>query len=149
MPITTWSVSVDRPIQDVFDFLAEGTNNPTWQPGISLVARVSPTDVGLGEGAHYLQRRADGAGRPVEETYVVTRFDPPRLLEYVVTRGTSRTVGCYTLARIDAGTTHVELSLRRESSGLVAAFARADAELLHSQAAALENLPAAMRDDVA
>ena len=147
MSSATWSVSVDRPIQDVFGFLAEGTNNPMWQPGISLVARVSPTDVGLGEGARYVQRIADSSGRTVEETYVVTRFDPPRLLEYVATRGTTRTVGLFTLARIDAGTTHVELTLRRETSGLGSTFTRTDGEQLRRQAAALEHLPSAMRDE--
>lgn len=138
------SVSVDCPIHEVFDFLAEGTNTPIWRPGVTLVARISGNEVGTG--TRYVQKVSDGAGRTVEETYEITRFEPPHLLEFVVERGAARTAGRYTLARIDPGTTHVEFTLWPQSPGFLSAFGRADSDRLREQVACIAALPEAMRD---
>ena len=138
------SVSVDRPIHEVFDFLAEGTNTPIWRPIVTLVARISGT--GVGAGTRYVQRVSDGGGRTVEETYEITRFEPPHLLEFTVERGAIRTAGRYTLARIDPGTTHVEFTLWQLSPGLLSGLGRADGDRLREQVASIAGLPAAMRD---
>ncbi len=142
------SVSVDLPVHEVFDFLALGTNNPLWRPGITLVTRVYATgpDTGPGVGTTYLQRVADGAGRTVEETYELTRFDRPLRLEFEVTRGSTREMGRYTLAAIGPGTTHVEFSLRRVSPGVRATLGRRQDARLLEHVASIAALPAALRD---
>ena len=142
------SVSVDRPVHEVFDFLALGTNNPLWRPGIRLVTRVYGTgpDDGPGVGTTYLQRVADGSGRTVEETYRLTRFERPLRLEFEVTRGSTRELGRFTLARIGPGTTHVELTLRRVSARIGATLGRGQADQLRERVASIAALPAAMRD---
>ena len=33
------AVRIDRPVDVVFDFLADGTNNPAWQPAVVDVAQ--------------------------------------------------------------------------------------------------------------
>ena len=74
------SVTVARPIEEVFDFLADGTNNTRWRPSVIEIARSGGPD---GVGATYKQglkrpwqaahrrrlscdhvRRAPGAGLP-------------------------------------------------------------------------------------
>jgi hypothetical protein len=97
-------------------------------------------------GTTYLQRVADGAGRTVEETYELTRFDRPLRLEFEVTRGSTREIGTYTLAAIGPETTHVEFTLRRVSPGIRVALVRGHADELYEHVASIAALPVAMRD---
>ena len=142
------SVTVDRPVQEVFDFLARGTNNPLWRPAISLVTRVYATgpDTGPGVGTTYLQRIVDVSGRTVEETYQLTRFERPLRLDFEVTRGSTRELGRYTLAAIGPETTHVEFTLRRLRRGVAARLRRHGGDAVHDHVSSIAALPAAMRD---
>ena len=45
-------VRIARPIEDVFDFLANGANNPRWQP---LVVSTVPDGESLGVGSTFRQ----------------------------------------------------------------------------------------------
>ena len=51
MTHATHTVHIDRPIEDVFDFLANGANNPRWQP---LVVSTVPADDTEGAGSTFL-----------------------------------------------------------------------------------------------
>jgi len=146
---TSASVSVDRPIHDVFDFLAEGRNNPTWRTDVTIAARIAGTATDLDVGATYLQKVNDRTGRSVEETYEITRHEPPHLLVFLVTRGTTRTVGRYTLAAINQTTTHVEFTLRRVSAEFRARQRREYRSELQARVDSIAALPAAMTDEAA
>ena len=141
------SVTVDRPIQDVFHFLAEGRNNPTWRSDVSLAARIAGSGVDLGVGATYLQKVTERTARTVEETYEISRYEPPHLLEFTATRDTTRTVGRYTLAAIDAGTTHVEFTLRRVSPDYRVKGRGAYRSQLQERVDSIGALPTAMKDE--
>jgi hypothetical protein len=80
---------VDRPIHDVFHFLAEGRNNPTWRLDVSLAARIAGTAADLGVGSAYFQKVVDRRGRTVDETYENTAYEPPHLLEFTARRDTT------------------------------------------------------------
>lgn len=140
------SVAVDRPIQEVFDFLAEGRNNPTWRPDVILVARIAGSGGPLGVGSTFHQRVADLQGKRVDEEYEVTRYEPPHLLEFTVTRGLVRLLGSYSLAVITPATTHVEFTLRRVSAELRRTVHRDTGNQLHERVGAIARLPAAMKD---
>ena len=43
MPDAESTITIERPIQDVFAYLADGTNNPRWRPGVLSIERTSPT----------------------------------------------------------------------------------------------------------
>ncbi|MGE5156439.1 MAG: SRPBCC family protein, partial [Betaproteobacteria bacterium] len=54
------TVTINRPITDVFAYLADGTNNPHWRPGVVEILRTSATD---GPDATYRQILAGPGGR--------------------------------------------------------------------------------------
>ncbi len=43
-----WSIVVERPLESVFDFVADLDNEPRWVDDASNVVRISPGAVGLG-----------------------------------------------------------------------------------------------------
>lgn len=137
---------VDRPIHDVFRFLADCTNNHLWQPAVTLSARISDGSSPTGVGTRYVQKVLGPDGRTATETYEITRFEEPTLLEFVMEQGEVQTRGLFTLARVDAGTTHVELTYERASGRLRPAWSGQVRDELAQRSQDLQALPAAMKD---
>jgi uncharacterized protein YndB with AHSA1/START domain len=78
------SVEIARPIGDVFDFLANGTNNPRWQSRVTMTTQVGDT---LGVGTAFRQSMRHPLGFSVPADYRITAFERPRLLVTKVTSG--------------------------------------------------------------
>ena len=60
MPHAENTITVDRPIGDVFAYLADGTNNPRWRSGVLSIERNSSTEQA---GATYQQKLRGPGGR--------------------------------------------------------------------------------------
>jgi len=69
-------VVIDRPVEEVFAYLADFSNVPEWNYAIEETRQVSPGPVGVG--AEYRQTRS--LPRPSEETFVVTEYEPNQKL---------------------------------------------------------------------
>ena len=80
------SAVIDRSAEDVFDFLADGTNNPTWRDGVIEISRAS----GEALGAIYKQTLRGPGGRTIAGDYRITEFDRPRRLSFEVIAGPGR-----------------------------------------------------------
>jgi uncharacterized protein YndB with AHSA1/START domain len=102
MTAATREVHIDRPITEVFDFLANGTNNPRWQP--FLVASNGP-DGPIGLGATFRQRMRSPLGFTVSSDCRITAYEPPHTLSMTVASGGPiRPTFTYTLTPDDRGT---------------------------------------------
>jgi uncharacterized protein YndB with AHSA1/START domain len=109
-------VRINRPIQEVFDFLADGTNNPRWQPP---VIRTTPTGETLDLGSAFQQKVRHPLGFTVSADYRITAYGPPHLLATVITSGGPlRPNLTYTLTATAAGATEVECLIEYHPSGL-------------------------------
>jgi uncharacterized protein YndB with AHSA1/START domain len=64
MPHAEHTVTVERPIEDVFGYLADGSNNPRWRSGVISIERASAEG---GAGATYRQKLR-GPGAPSTAT---------------------------------------------------------------------------------
>jgi uncharacterized membrane protein len=105
-------IEISEPIEVVFDFLADGANNPRWQRGVIETARVGQQS---GTGASYRQSVRNPLGFKVSADYRLTRFDRPRSLQFEVTSGGPiRPVGTYDLTSIDPGRTRVRFTIEYE-----------------------------------
>lgn len=108
------TVVIDRPAGEVFDFIADGSNNPRWRQGVTDITRVS----GEGVGAVYKQTMTGPGGRPIAGDYRVTEFDRPNRLAFVVIAGPARPTGTFQLQPEGTGT-RLTFTLDLQPSGLM------------------------------
>ena len=94
------TVTIERPVEEVFAFLAEFDKIPTWNHAIEQTTKTSPGPVG--EGATYRQTRVIPSRS--EEGFEVTAFEPMSRLEIQGDIGPFRTRASYVLTPI-AGVT--------------------------------------------
>src|ERR1044072_8843682 len=72
MPSAERTITINRPVDEVFNFVADGRNAKQWRSGVLDVDLVS----GSGLGARYSQGVKGPAGRPIPADYEITAFEP-------------------------------------------------------------------------
>ena len=80
----TEAVSIARPCDEVFAFLADGRNRPQWDTTVISEELTSPEPVGVGSTIHSRMR---AMGREVDFDWRVTQFDRPARMDIVSTSG--------------------------------------------------------------
>ena len=154
------TVTVDKPIAEVFAFLADGMNNQKWRPEITEMKLVSPgesghasltgaTDTveagsGVGLGAEYTLSMKGVGGLSVHGDYRVTRYEPPTRLDFEVTQGAARPHGSYVLRELSPTSTEVSFILDNEATGLMWVTTPIISAELKTEAERILNLPAAL-----
>lgn len=110
------TVTVRRPVDDVFTYIAEGANNVRWRDGVVEIERVSGDG---GVGTTYRQVLKGPGGRRIDGDYRVTSYDRPRLLAFEVVAGPVRPVGRYELAADGAEATTLTFTLDAQPKGIM------------------------------
>jgi carbon monoxide dehydrogenase subunit G len=107
------SAHIDRPIGEVFAFLADGENDPKFSPRVLEIART--TDGPTGVGTVYESTVKD-AGMKTERKFEITEFDPPNRVRWAERSKNLVTAssGGYDLAEEDRGT---RLTIHNELEG--------------------------------
>ena len=139
MPHAEHTVTVSRPQQDVFDYLADGMHNREWRAGVLEIRRTSGDDA---KGATYRQILAGPGGRRIDGDYQITVFDPPRRLEFKVTAGPARPAGVFELIPDAEGSTRVRFSLDLDPAGPMKLMTQVIARQMRREVAQLDNLKA-------
>jgi uncharacterized membrane protein len=112
MPSAQYSVSIRRPVGDVFRFVADGENAKQWRPGVLDVSRQS----GEGLGAIYRQGVKGPGGRRITADYEITAFEPDRRIAFRAIAGPVRPTGEYRFTPAGDATT-VSLALEATLTG--------------------------------
>jgi hypothetical protein len=117
---------IDRPIAEVFEFLAAGTNDPKFSPRV-LEIRKEP-DGPSALGTVFVSRVKD-AGMTTDRRFELTRFDAPTALRWSERSKNLVTVpeGGYDLEAVGAAQTRVTVFNSFEGHGfgkLIVGFAR-------------------------
>ena len=140
MPSASSTITIDRPIADVFAFVADGLNAPTWRSGILDIAHAS----GDGLGAVYRQGVKGPGGRRIAADYEITAWEPPTRLAFKAIAGPVRPTGEYRLAEAGGGTT-VTFSLDAQLGGLQKLLmGGAVQSTMNAEVASLERLKAVL-----
>jgi len=139
MPHAEHTVTVNRPVRAVFDYLADGTHNAEWRTGVLEIER---TSAGSGEGATYRQVLSGPGGRRIDGDYKVTVFDPPARLEFQVTAGPARPAGVFELAETAPGATVVRFALDLHPKGAMKLLAPVIARQVRREVAQLDSIKA-------
>jgi len=112
MPSAQHSVSIRRPVSELFAFVADGENAKRWRPGVLDVTHQS----GEGLGAIYRQGVKGPGGRRIAADYEVTAFEPDRRIAFRAIAGPVRPTGEYRFAAEGDGAT-VSLALDATLTG--------------------------------
>jgi uncharacterized membrane protein len=112
MPAAQRSITIRRPVEEVFAFVADGMNAPKWRSGVLDVEHAS----GQGAGAVYRQGVRGPGGRRIAADYEVTEFEPNRRIAFRAIAGPVRPRGELRFAAVD-GETQVSFALDARLSG--------------------------------
>jgi uncharacterized membrane protein len=132
-------ITINRPREEVFSFLANVENDMAWRPGILDIAHSS----GSGEGARYHQGVKGPFGRRVSADIEITEYRPPELIAFRTLSGPVRPTGRYELADTDGGT-RVRFVLEAELKGLQKLMAPMVKKSMGNQVSALQKLKQAL-----
>jgi Polyketide cyclase / dehydrase and lipid transport len=92
-------ILIGRPVEDVFDFVADSRNEPRYNPAMAGVELLTPLPIGRGT---RFRARMGRAGTPM--LVELTEFDRPRRLGSRTTSSMMQTSGTLTLAADGGGT---------------------------------------------
>jgi carbon monoxide dehydrogenase subunit G len=106
------TIVVNRPVADVFAFVANGENAQQWRPGVLEVKKKS----GEGRGAIYRQLVKGPGRRGIDADYEITDYQPPAHMAFRAIAGPVRPTGSYDLEATD-GKTSLTFKLSAELSG--------------------------------
>src|SRR5579862_3735184 len=102
------SAVIDRPIIDVFAFLAEGTNDPKFSPRVQEIRKTTDGPVGVGT---VFESTVKDAGMTSKRAFELTEFVEPTRIRWAERSKNSVTVpdGGYDLEAVGDGQTKVTI----------------------------------------
>jgi Polyketide cyclase / dehydrase and lipid transport len=130
------TVMIDRSAEEVFDFLADGSNNGRWRAGVIEVADQS----GDGAGAVWGQTMRGPGGRTIQGNYCVTDHDRPRRLGFEVIAGPARPLGVFTLPSRGHSSTTLSFTLDLRPRGMMRLMAPMVQRQMVKEVGAIRNL---------
>ena len=107
------TVTIKRPIEEVFEYVSTPENDPTWIPSSLKHERTLPGPMRVGMTTQEDQKFF---GRTSRDTWEVTEYEPPSILAYRATSGLLPIVIRLRFEPVDGGTriTHaIDLELPR------------------------------------
>ncbi|MFI8359967.1 SRPBCC family protein [Streptomyces sp. NPDC085612] len=126
------SVEIDRPIEQVFAYLADGRNDPEFSPRVQQITRTPEGPTALGT---VFRSTVKDAGMKTAREFRVVGFDPPHLMRWTEqSRNLVTAEGGYDLVALPGGRTRVRIfntltghGFGKLLVGLAVAAARKDA----------------------
>jgi carbon monoxide dehydrogenase subunit G len=119
------SAVIDRPIADVFTFLADGTNDPKFSPRVQSIRKATDGPIGVGT---VFESTVKDAGMKTNRSFELTEFDAPTRIRWTERSKNMVTVpeGGYDLESVGESETKVTIHNRLEGHGfgkLIVGFA--------------------------
>lgn len=108
---------IDRPIQEVFDFLADGTNDPKFSPRVQEIRRTTDGPIGVGT---VFESSVKDAGMKSSRKFELTTVEAPTKIRWTERSKNAVTVpdGGYDLEAISDGQTRVTIHNTLEGHGV-------------------------------
>ena len=94
-------VVIARPIDEVFAFVSDARNRPSWDASVDTEELTSPEPIGVGT---TVRTKLSSMGRDYEYTWEVTEHQPPDRMTIESTSGPFPTTLAYELTGRDGGT---------------------------------------------
>ena len=94
-------ITIHRPVDEVFDVVADERNEPRYNPRMRRAEQTSPGPIGVGTTFH---AESASLGRPVEMTITFTNFERPQRLTSATHMSTMDIQGTLTFDPVPEGT---------------------------------------------
>ena len=101
MPTITQSVTVNRPVEEVWDFIGSFENTTRWSRGVLEARQTSDGPLGVGS---TLQTVVRAFGRRRTADYLVTEYEPRHAFAFEVSSGPMTSRARYSVEPAGAGT---------------------------------------------
>jgi uncharacterized membrane protein len=95
------TITIDRPIKKVFEFVLDGMNAPLWRPSVADVKLLPGKPLGVG--AVYKQGLKGPTGR-IDGDYELVEVKPEEWIRFQVIAGPARPSGTYKFEAVGSGT---------------------------------------------
>jgi uncharacterized membrane protein len=105
---------IDRPVQDVFDFLSNPLNLPKWQTMIAKIDPVTPGPVQVGSKFNV---HSEMLGRKIDGVMDITEYEPPARFGFRNVAGPMQVHATAILKTVGTGT-KVTLNAQGEPGGM-------------------------------
>ena len=116
---TTTTIDVQRPAAEVFDYVADMSNNPEWQQGMKSCKWTTEPPIGVGSRYDQL---ASFMGRTITSRFEVTEFVPGECIRIVTYESTFGLDITRRVEPIDESSCRVTAIVRGEQSGVFKLF---------------------------
>jgi carbon monoxide dehydrogenase subunit G len=130
-------VTISKPPEEVYSFIADGLNNTKWRSGVISIELKSGESGQVG--AEYKQLIKGPGGRAVAGDYKLTVAEPGKQLSFAVTAGPVHPNGDYYLESVSNGT-KVRFVLDVQPKGLARLISPLIQKTMNSEIAQLANL---------
>lgn len=108
-------IVINRPVEDVFDFVADERNEPRYNPRMRLAEQITEGPIGVGT---RFRAETVSLGRPVEMIIEVTSYEPPRRLASSTQMSSMGVHGALTFDTVPGGT-RMRWSWELEPNGML------------------------------
>ncbi|GGL54944.1 SRPBCC family protein [Sporolactobacillus putidus] len=115
MAYAQFTVSINRPVNEVYDFILNGENNKFWRPSVIEVKK--ETDESVAVGTKFIQSMKGPFGKKISGDYEITGCETNNNIAFKVVSGPARPSGNYDFN--DEGTsTKVTFTLSLTPTGI-------------------------------
>ena len=109
------AVHISRPLDEVFEFVGDVRNRPSWDDSVDTEELTSPEPIGRGT---TVRTRLTSMGRQYEYTWTIVEHEPPHALKVESTSGPFPTTLVFHFDGRDGGTL-VEASVTGRPAGFM------------------------------
>lgn len=131
-----YSVTINRPVKTVFDFVIDGEKNPLWRPMVADIRLVSGTAGSIG--AVYKQGLKGPGGRRIDGDYEIVELKANKLMRFRVIAGPARPIGIYRF-EADGNSTRFTFVLDYKPKGFAALMDGMINRTMKAEVATLDN----------
>ena len=108
------SITINRPVKEVFDFILDGRNSALWRPSVLDVQLMPGNPLGVGA---IFKQGLKGPGGRIDGDYEIVECKPNELIRFQVITGPARPTGTYLFKSMD-DSTQVKFILDFQPKGL-------------------------------
>ncbi len=109
-------VEILRPVEDVFAYVSDQTNAPSWQRGLVEVRRIGEGPIGVGTRHSFVRTLG---GRRMRGTNEYTRYEPDRLVAFDATSDGWPVRASYVVEAVGPGVAKLTSRIEMRPSGIL------------------------------